>query len=64
MSPTYARIYEVVRRIPRGRVATPAAWAHLGLTPPDPLTPRGPGAGLGQRTGSARSGGNLFDTGA
>jgi Holliday junction DNA helicase RuvB len=23
-------------RTPRGRVATPAAWAHLGLTPPAP----------------------------
>ena len=21
-------------RTPRGRVATPAAWSHLGLTPP------------------------------
>jgi Holliday junction DNA helicase RuvB len=28
-------------RTPRGRVATPAAWEHLGLTPPDtgPATP-------------------------
>jgi holliday junction DNA helicase RuvB len=25
-------------RTPRGRIATPAAWAHLGLTPP-PVTP-------------------------
>jgi Holliday junction DNA helicase RuvB len=23
-------------RTPRGRMATPAAWAHLGLTPPEP----------------------------
>ncbi len=23
-------------RTPRGRVATPLAWAHLGLTPPAP----------------------------
>ncbi|MEO5678639.1 MAG: Holliday junction DNA helicase RuvB C-terminal domain-containing protein, partial [Acidimicrobiales bacterium] len=23
-------------RTPRGRMATPAAWAHLGLTPPAP----------------------------
>jgi Holliday junction DNA helicase RuvB len=23
-----------IGRTPRGRVATPAAWAHLGLTPP------------------------------
>jgi Holliday junction DNA helicase RuvB len=25
-------------RTPRGRVATPAAWAHLGLRPPAPVT--------------------------
>jgi Holliday junction DNA helicase RuvB len=24
----------LLARTPRGRVATPAAWAHLGLTPP------------------------------
>ncbi|MEI2775548.1 MAG: Holliday junction branch migration DNA helicase RuvB [Tetrasphaera sp.] len=27
----------LIRRTPRGRVATPTAWAHLGLTPPAPL---------------------------
>jgi Holliday junction DNA helicase RuvB len=26
----------LLARTPRGRVATPAAWAHLGLTPPRP----------------------------
>jgi Holliday junction DNA helicase RuvB len=26
----------LLARTPRGRVATPAAWAHLGLTPPAP----------------------------
>jgi Holliday junction DNA helicase RuvB len=26
-------------RTPRGRVATPAAWIHLGLTPPEPTGP-------------------------
>ncbi|MEO6714741.1 MAG: Holliday junction branch migration DNA helicase RuvB, partial [Mycobacteriales bacterium] len=26
-------------RTPRGRVATPAAWAHLGLRPPGPVAP-------------------------
>ncbi|WP_407563748.1 Holliday junction branch migration DNA helicase RuvB [Streptomyces sp. 184] len=26
----------LLARTPRGRVATPAAWAHLGLTPPQP----------------------------
>ena len=30
----------LLARTPRGRVATPAAWAHLGLTPP----PQAPGA--------------------
>jgi Holliday junction DNA helicase RuvB len=27
----------LVVRTPRGRVATPAAWRHLGLSPPDPV---------------------------
>ena len=27
----------LVLRTPRGRVATPAAWQHLGLTPPRPI---------------------------
>ena len=26
-------------RTPRGRIATAAAWTHLGLTPPAPITP-------------------------
>jgi Holliday junction DNA helicase RuvB len=26
----------LIARTPRGRVATPLAWEHLGLTPPDP----------------------------
>ena len=25
----------LLQRTPRGRVATPHAWAHLGLEPPD-----------------------------
>jgi Holliday junction DNA helicase RuvB len=25
----------LLMRTPRGRVATPAAWSHLGLTPPE-----------------------------
>jgi Holliday junction DNA helicase RuvB len=29
----------LLARTPRGRVATPAAWAHLGLTPPEPAGP-------------------------
>ncbi len=32
----------LLARTPRGRVATPAAWQHLGLTPPEGNT--GPGA--------------------
>jgi len=31
----------LLARTPRGRVATPAAWLHLGLTPPDSTS--GPG---------------------
>jgi Holliday junction DNA helicase RuvB len=27
----------LVQRTPRGRVATPAAWRHLGLRPPGPV---------------------------
>lgn len=27
----------LLARTPRGRVATPAAWAHLGLTPPQQI---------------------------
>jgi Holliday junction DNA helicase RuvB len=34
----------LLARTPRGRVATPAAWAHLGLTPPRSAT-----AGNGQQ---------------
>ena len=54
----------LIGRTPRGRVATAAAWAHLGLTPPDPLAPRGPGSPTGGRNGSGRTGRTLFDTGA
>ena len=37
----------LLKRTPRGRVATPAAWAHLGLTgPPGPPTAPGPGPAL------------------
>ena len=28
----------LLARTPRGRVATPAAWTHLGLTPPRGMT--------------------------
>ncbi len=37
----------LLARTPRGRIATPAAWEHLGLTPPEgnagPGGPAGPG---------------------
>ncbi|MEA2932506.1 MAG: holliday junction helicase RuvB, partial [Actinomycetota bacterium] len=33
----------LLQRTPRGRVATPAAWQHLGLEPP-PTAPAAPGA--------------------
>jgi Holliday junction DNA helicase RuvB len=33
----------LVGRTPRGRVATPAAWEHLGLVPPAPA----PGSAAG-----------------
>ena len=36
----------LLARTPRGRVATPAAWAHLAITPPP---------------GSAAAGPTLFD---
>ena len=35
----------LLARTPRGRVATPAAWEHLGLTPPG-------GVALGARSGA------------
>jgi Holliday junction DNA helicase RuvB len=31
----------LLARTPRGRIATPAAWAHFGLTPPAPAGPPG-----------------------
>ena len=31
----------LIARTPRGRVATPLAWEHLGLTPPDPAAAPG-----------------------
>ncbi|MDX6353698.1 MAG: holliday junction helicase RuvB, partial [Streptomyces sp.] len=39
----------LLARTPRGRVATPAAWAHLGLVPPQGAGNAGTGgAGSGQ----------------
>jgi Holliday junction DNA helicase RuvB len=29
----------LLQRTPRGRMATPAAWSHLGLVPPAPGPP-------------------------
>lgn len=34
----------MLARTPRGRVATAAAWSHLGITPPPDVTPGGPPA--------------------
>ncbi len=34
----------MLARTPRGRVATAAAWSHLGVTPPPDVTPGGPPA--------------------
>ncbi len=34
----------LIARTPRGRVATPAAWEHLGLPPPDQPAPAAPTA--------------------
>ena len=34
----------MLARTPRGRVATAAAWAHLGITPPPDSHPGGPAA--------------------
>jgi Holliday junction DNA helicase RuvB len=33
----------LLMRTPRGRVATPAAWRHLGLDPPAPPPDESPG---------------------
>jgi len=37
----------LIARTPRGRVATPAAWQHLGLTPPGPSGLAAPGGLFG-----------------
>ena len=37
----------LITRTPRGRVATPAAWQHLGLTPPQPPGLAAPGGLFG-----------------
>ncbi len=56
----------LIARTPRGRVATPAAWQHLGLTPPAG-DDREFGAPGGRATGSAKGEGDdrgtvtLFD---
>jgi len=40
----------LLARTPRGRVATPAAWEHLGLTPPEGNTGPGGLTGPGMAT--------------
>jgi Holliday junction DNA helicase RuvB len=42
----------LLARTPRGRVATPAAWRHLGLTPPPPI----PGNGFSAASGLTSQG--------
>jgi holliday junction DNA helicase RuvB len=49
----------LMARTPRGRVATPSAWEHLGLTPPDVSAQGGP-AGPAGPAGLSGSG-TLFD---
>ena len=44
-------------RTPRGRVATPQAWAHMGLTPP-------PDAAFGAAQTAANTGGTTGTNGA
>ena len=46
----------LLMRTPRGRVATPAAWRHLGLEPPPPAPPTPAGTGSGEDD----SGSSLF----
>ncbi len=44
----------LLARTPRGRIATPAAWEHLGLTPPRQPAPGTPGQqGLFERDGGS-----------
>ena len=55
----------LLARTPRGRVATPAAWQHLGLTPP-PGGPGGPGGIVVGSGGDPAASGpppTLFDVG-
>ncbi len=40
----------LLARTPRGRIATPAAWEHLGLTPPETNVGPGGPTGLGMPT--------------
>ena len=60
----------LIARTPRGRVATPAAWEHLGLSPPDPAAAAGlsgPGTLFDAESGLslfAASGAGTLGTGA
>jgi Holliday junction DNA helicase RuvB len=47
----------LLARTPRGRVATPGAWAHLGLTPPRHL--RGAAPDLFEELDVADGGGEV-----
>ena len=50
----------LLARTPRGRVATPAAWEHLGLRPPSAGEPVGP-VGRVSSAGPVDGGPTLFD---
>jgi holliday junction DNA helicase RuvB len=59
----------LLARTPRGRVATPAAWQHLGRTPPNHVFPGQTGtqlpgqtAGNGMFSGGAAGAPDLFST--
>jgi len=49
----------LIARTPRGRVATAAAWSHLGLVPPEPVAARGASGQGSPRDGAAAI--TLFD---
>ena len=51
----------LMARTPRGRVATPAAWEHLGLTPPAPAADQGERSAANRGQGDEPGPITLFD---
>jgi len=51
----------LIARTPRGRVATPAAWEHLGLTPPAPAADEGERSAANRGQGDEPGPITLFD---